>query len=116
MPRVRLSPQDFVRHLAGVQVVIDHELEVGVPTLIGPLAEWLRQRPFSQRKILGHLRDASENPAAPAALNHTAATTRTTVGQSLTLPPNPHETRMDLAENERIQRLGDALGGRAFSR
>ncbi|MFO0871477.1 MAG: integrase core domain-containing protein [Pirellulales bacterium] len=84
MHRVRLSPQDFLRHFAGVQVVIDHELEVGVPTLIGPLAEWLRQRPFSQREILGHLRDASENPAAPAALNHTAATTRTTVGQSLT--------------------------------
>ena len=51
MHRVRLSPQDFVRHFAGVQVVIDHELEVGVPTLIGPLAEWLRQRPFSQRGI-----------------------------------------------------------------
>ena len=92
MPRVRLSPQDFVRHLAGVQVVIDHELEVGVPTLIGTLAEWLRQRPFSHREILGHLRDASENPAAPAALNDTAATTRTTVGHNLTLPPNPHET------------------------
>ena len=43
MHRVRLSPQDFLRHLAGVQVVIDHELEVGVPTLIGTLAEWLRQ-------------------------------------------------------------------------
>ena len=96
MHTVRLSPQDFLRHLAGVQVVIDHVLEVEVPTLIGTLAEWLRQRPFSQREILGHLRDASENPAAPAALNQTAATTRTTVGQSLTLPPNPHETRMDL--------------------
>ena len=95
MHRVRLSPHDFLRHLAGVQVVIDHELEVGLPTLIGTLAECLRHRPFSQREILGHLRDASENPAAPAALNHTAATTRTTVGQSLTLPPNPHETRMD---------------------
>ena len=94
MHRVRLSPHDFLRHLAGVQVVIDHELEVGLPTLIGTLAECLRHRPFSQREILGHLRDASENPAAPAALNHTAATTRTTVGQSLTLPPNPHETRM----------------------
>ena len=37
MHRVRLSPQDFLRHLAGVQVVIDHELEVGVPTLFATL-------------------------------------------------------------------------------